>query len=89
MRTKTFKQWNWQFDYGVGEFCDGDPLPAKHADAFYEQFDRLYRVELRERSFAVSGGDGFISTTIAYDYFRSKDGEILQKRSRTSMAKYM
>src|SRR5262245_41486155 len=75
MKTKTYRRWNWEFDHGVDELSDAEARPLTHAVAFYDQYNRLYRVELRD----ADGTEGKVTTS--YDYFCAHDGRVLQKRS--------
>jgi hypothetical protein len=78
MKTRLFRRWNWEFDFGVDELAGGAPVPLTYAVAFYDQHDRLYRVELRSRE-ELDGAGGKVS--IMYEYFCGRDGRVLQKRS--------
>ncbi len=78
---KLFREWNWEFDYGVDEVAPGGSLPPSYAVAFYDHRGRLYRVEERQRpeTTGIEGDDAKV--TSSYDYFCTLDGRVSQKRS--------
>lgn len=85
MITRCFRSWDWEFDRGIGEVEVGQPLPAKHALAFYDWKSRLFRVELRNPVSPLGGSvepnnDDSVDVT-TYDYYCDCTGRILQKRS--------
>jgi hypothetical protein len=78
MKIKTYRRWNWEFDHGIDELSEAEARPLRHAVAFYDQHNRLYRVELRE----ADGTEGNVARmTTSYDYYCAHDGRVLQKRS--------
>lgn len=82
MTKRFYRNWNWEFDYGVDPLPEGTPLDARYAIAYYDHLDRLYRVDIWDAP-AVDGdtnqsGDFSLSR---YDYFCDSKGHILQKRS--------
>lgn len=64
-----YRDWNWEFDFGVDELPE-DQLTARYATGFFDDWGRLYRAEIHEDDLA------FI-----YEYFCDDRGRTLEKRS--------
>ena len=65
-----FQRWNWEFDFGDGEISVDAPLPECYAEAHFDGWGRLFRVECREPDFRWH-----------IEYFCDAEGRVLEKRS--------
>ena len=74
MKVKRYRRWNWEFDYGTDEIMDDNELAKDFATVYYDQFERLYRVEVQRSDIVEEGA-------WVYDYFCDMNGRVLQKRS--------
>jgi hypothetical protein len=82
MTERIFQAWNWEFDYGENPMPDGGSVPAIHAVAYYDDRDRLYRVEEQVSPSGFSAlREGESPDRYCYEYYCDENGRILQKRS--------
>jgi len=81
MSIRFFRQWNWEFDFGVDQLPSGVQISKTHAVGFYDRWDHIYRVEIRSNGEARAGDKNENTVVDVYDYFCARDGRILQKRS--------
>ena len=64
-----YRDWNWEFDFGVDELAE-DQLNGRYAIGFFDHGGRVYRVEIC--------GDG---PSYNYEYYCDDRGRTLEKRS--------
>lgn len=65
-----FKQWNWEFDFGEGEIPVEAGPPERYAEAHFDGWGRLVRVDCREPGVAWH-----------IEYFCDQEGRVIEKRS--------
>ena len=82
MKMQIFQDWNWEYDFGEKPISENDNIPPLHAVAYYDDADRIYRVQvLRSPSGFGPLRESEKPELFMYDYFCDQNGRILQKRS--------
>lgn len=70
MRVDLYREWNWEFDFGVERIKSVEESPNKYAIAYYDNKERLFRVDC-----VIEG------QVSRYDYFCNERGRVIQKRA--------